>query len=282
RFSDGLPESINMTDMPEANDNLLDEEMETTFEILQEMRSAASHARNKKGMKLRHPVAKVTLIAENKETAKRAQNLSELLKDDLNTRSFEALLTDVMAEFTMLTVKPNYKTLGPKYKDMMKHLVATLETVDAVKLRSDMEKGKASVTVNGKKLTLETGDVEFEESLPEHLSFADSKVGKVYVDVTRTKELEAEGLVRDVIRRVQVMRKELDLKVEQSVDVLLYFSEDDAVELSKMFEAHLANEIRADSLDMMGPSAKPKWKNFSYVKEWDIDDLKLKVGMNPK
>jgi isoleucyl-tRNA synthetase len=282
RFADGLPESINMTDMPESEDGLLDKEMENTFEILQELRSASSHARNKKGVKLRHPVAKVTLIADSKETAKRSESLTALLKDDLNTRDFEVLLTDVLAEFTTLTVKPNYKTLGPKYKDMMKQLVATLETVDAAKLRADLEKGKATVTVEGKKLKLEPDDVEFEEKLPDHLSSADSKIGKVYVDVTRTKELEAEGLVRDVIRRVQVMRKELDLKVEQSVDVLLLFSDVDSVELSKMFEAHLANEIRADSLELKGPSAKPKWKDYSYVKEWEIDDFKLKVGMNPK
>jgi isoleucyl-tRNA synthetase len=282
RFSDGLPESINMTDMPGPDDKLLDEEIESTFEILQELRSASSHARNKKGVKLRHPVAKVTLIADSKETKKRSESLEDLLKDDLNTREFEALLTDVMAEFTTLTIKPNYKTLGPKYTDMMKQLVATLQSVDAVKLRADLEKGKGSVTVDEKKLKLDPEDVEFEENLPDHLSFAESKIGKVYVDVTRTKELEAEGLVRDVIRRVQVMRKELDLKVEQSVDVLLFFSDDDSVELSKMFEKHLANEIRADSLEMKGPSAKPKWKDYSYVKEWEIDDLKLKVGMNPK
>ena len=282
RFSADLPESINMTDMPGVDKRLLDKEMEESFEVLQELRSAASHARNKKGVKLRHPVAKVTLIADNKETKKRSESLEDLLKDDLNTREFEALLTDVMAEFTTLTVKPNYKTLGPKYTDKMKQLVATLQSVDAVKLRADLERGKGSVTVDGKKLKLDPEDVEFEESLPDHLSFAESKIGKVYVDVTRTKELEAEGLVRDVIRRVQVMRKELDLKVEQSVDVLLFFSDDDSVELSKMFDKHLANEIRADSLEMQGPGSKPKWKNYSYVKEWEIDDLKLKVGVNPK
>ncbi|MFW9964598.1 MAG: isoleucine--tRNA ligase [Candidatus Sifarchaeia archaeon] len=282
RFADGLPESINMMWMPEPEDSFLDKELEATFEVLQELRSASSHARNKKGVKLRHPVAKVTFIAESKETAKRAESLTELLKDDLNTREFEVLLTDVMAEFTTLKVKPNYKTLGPKYKRMMKQLVSALENVDAVKLRTELEKGKATVTVDGEKLSLERDDVEFEETLPDHLSYADDKIGKVYVDVTRTRELEAEGLVRDVIRRVQVMRKELDLKVEQSIDVVLMFSDDDSIELSKLFEAYLANEIRADSLDMRGPSAKPKWKEYSYVKEWDIDDLKLKVGMNPK
>ncbi|GAH05257.1 unnamed protein product, partial [marine sediment metagenome] len=151
--------------------------------------------------------------------------------------------------------------------------------VDAVKLRADLEKGKATVKVKGKKLELVQGDVDFEESLPDHLSYADSKIGKVYVDVTRTKELEAEGLVRDVTRRIQVMRKEMDLKVEQSIDIVLHFSDNESVELAKMFEDHLKNETRAVTLDLVGPDIEPGWKKYSYIKEWEIDDLKLKVGM---
>jgi len=164
----------------------------------------------------------------------------------------------------------------------MKQLVAQLQKVDAVKLRDDLEKGKAIIEVSGKKLELVQGDVDFEESLPEHLSYADSKVGKIYVDVTRTKELEAEGLVRDVTRRVQVMRKELDLKVEQSIDIVLHFSENESVELAKMYEDHLKNETRAVTLDLVGPEREPSWKKYSYIKEWEIDDLKLKVGMTAR
>ena len=282
RFAEGVPESINLTDMPMPVDKLMDTEMEATFDVLQELRTASSHARNKRGVKLRHPVAKVTLIAVDKETSKRAESLKELLLDDLNTRDFESLLTDVLAEFTQLSVKPNYKALGPRYKDMMKDIVAQLQKEDAVKLRESLEKGKATITVKGKKAELVEGDVEFEESLPEHLSYAESKIGKVYVDVTRTKELEAEGLVRDLTRRIQVMRKEMDLKVEQEIDVALLFSEQDAVELAKMFEDHLKNETRAITLSLAGPDEEPAWKKYSYIKEWEIDDLKLKVGMTAR
>jgi isoleucyl-tRNA synthetase len=281
RFADDMPESINLTDMPMGVEKLIDPEMEKTFEVLQELRSASSHARNKKGVKLRHPVAKVVLIAEDEETSKRAESLKNLLLDDLNTREFEVQRTDVMAEFTQLSIKPNYKTLGPKYKDMMKQLAARLQEVDAVKLRTDLERGKATVEVAGKKLKLIEGDVEFEESLPDHLSFAESKIGKVYVDVTRTKELEAEGLVRDVTRRVQVMRKDLDLKVEQSIDLVLQFSDEESVELAEMFKVHLTNETRAQSIEIVSLKNEPAWKKYFYIKEWEIDDLTLKVGMSP-
>jgi isoleucyl-tRNA synthetase len=281
RFADEIPESINLTDMPMGVIKLIDSEMEKTFDVLQELRSASSYARNKKGVKLRHPVAKVVLIAEDEETSKRAESLKGLLSDDLNTREFEVQRTDVMAEFTTLSIKPNYKALGPKYKDMMKQLAARLQEVDAVELRADLEKGKAVVEVAGKKLKLVEGDVEFEESLPDHLSFAESKIGKVYVDVTRTKELEAEGLIRDVTRRVQVMRKELDLKVEQSIDLVLQFSDEESVELAEMFKEHLTNETRAHSIEIVSLKNEPVWKKYSYIKEWEIDDLILKVGMSP-
>ena len=282
RFAEDLPESINLVDMPEVEQEMLDTEIEGTFDVLEELRTASSHARNKKGVKLRHPIAKVSFIADSDETLKRAQSLKDLLLVDLNTREFEVLITDVMAEFTHLSVKPNYKSLGPKVKGKMKQLVATLQTLDAAKLRDDLSKGSVSVKVDGDKVKLDPEDVEFEESLPEHLSFADSRVGKVYIDVTMTKELKAEGLIRDVTRRIQVMRKEQDLNVDQSIDLLIQFSDDESLELSKMFEDYLATETRSDSMGLVGSKAKPKWKTFTYVKVWEIDDLTLKVGMTAK
>ncbi|MHA1588298.1 MAG: isoleucine--tRNA ligase [Candidatus Thorarchaeota archaeon] len=283
RFQKNLPESINMTEMPEVEKVFLDLKKESAFDVLQELRSASSHARNKKGVKLRHPVAKITLIAASKEIVESAKSLKPLLLDDLNTTDFEVFETDVMEGFVQLSIKPDYKVMGPKFKDKMKDLVDALQETDAAKLRDDLGKnGTAVVEVSGQKIKIEQGDVHFEETLPEHLSHAESKVGRVYVDITRTRELEAMGLVRDVTRRVQVMRKEIDLSVDQSIDVLIRFSESESVELAEMHKDYLTTEVRADSLELVGPKSKPKWSTYSYAKEWDIDDLTIKVGMNPK
>ncbi|MHA1772134.1 MAG: isoleucine--tRNA ligase [Candidatus Thorarchaeota archaeon] len=280
-YRDDLPESINMTDMPEVDKKLLDTELEATFDVLEELRSAASNARNKKGVKLRHPVAKVMLVPASPEVAKRAESLKQILLNDLNTRSFEIVDSDVMEGYASLTIKPNFKALGPRVKGKMKALVAVLQKTDAAKLRADLEKGKATVEVEGETIELQPGDLEFEETLPDHLSSAESRIGRVFVDVTRTRELEAEGLIRDITRRVQVMRKELDLSVEQNIEVTIKFSDQESLELTEMNKEYLATETRAKSVDFVGPKAKPKWKTFKYVKEWEIDDLKIKVGMSP-
>ncbi|TFG05287.1 isoleucine--tRNA ligase [Candidatus Thorarchaeota archaeon] len=282
RFGNGLPESVNMADMPSVDESLLDPEMEAMFEVLQELRSAASHARNKKGVKLRHPVAKVMLVADSEETASRARSLEDLLLDDLNTREFEVVESDVMDEFVHLSMKPNYKALGPRLKDKMKDFVELLDTLDAEELRNNLEDGEATVEIGDDAVTLEPGDVEFEETMPEGLSSSESKVGRVFVDVTRTENLEAEGLVRDVTRRVQVMRKELDLNVEQALKLVVEFSNEESTRLAEMFEEYLANETRADELRLVGPGSEVNWKDYDYVKDWEVDDLTLKIGMNPK
>ncbi len=281
-FCEGLPESINLTDMPEPDDTLVEPDIEATFDVLQELRSACSYARNKKGVKLRHPVSRVIVLPTSPEIAKRVESLKALLSGDLNTRDLEVLPSGSVPDFTRLVVKPNYRTLGPKFKAMMTGLMAVLETADLTKLRADLQKGQAVLTVDGKDLTLAPEDLDFEESMPDHLSFADSKIGRVYVDTTRTRELEAEGLVRDVTRRVQVMRKEMDLNVEQRIRLAIMFSDKESVELAQMFSDYLATETRAAKMQLVGPLARPGWKQFAYVKEWELEDLKLKVGMSPE
>jgi len=282
RFCEGLPESVNLTDMPEADDTLVEPDIEAAFDVLQELRSACSYARNKKGVKLRHPVSRVIVLPTSPEVAKRVESLKPLLSGDLNTRNLEVLPAGSVPDFTRLVVKPNYRTLGPKIKAMMTGLMAVLETADLTKLRADLQKGQAVLTVDGKDLTLAPEDLDFEESMPDHLSFADSKIGRVYVDTTRTEELEAEGLVRDVTRRVQVMRKEMDLNVEQRIRLAVMFSDKESVELAQMFSDYLATETRATKMQLVGPQARPGWKQFAYVKEWELEDLKFKVGMSPE
>ncbi len=282
RFSTSNLESINMTEMPGVSDPLFDSEIEAAFHVLQELRSASSHARNKKGMKLRHPVAKVMLIPASDEVGHRALSLRELLLEDLNTRQFEVLDSEVVSEFIDLSVKPNYQTLGPKYKDKMKELVKVLQEADANKLRTDLQKGEAALRVGEENLKVELEDVEFEESLPEYLSRAESRIGDVYVDLTRTEDLEAESLVRDVTRRVQVMRKELDLDVDKNIDLVVQFSDKNSLQLAQMYEGYLSNETRAESTILAGPQEEPEWSQYDHVKTWEIDDLEIKVGMTPR
>jgi isoleucyl-tRNA synthetase len=219
------------------------------------------------------------LIPSSQDVARRAENLKSLLEDDLNAREFKVLRSDVVPDFTLLVAKPNFKSLGPKYRDGMKKLLAALERSDAAQLRTELQKGNAIVTAGTDRFVLEPDDVEFEESLPDNLSSAECKIGRVYVDVTRTRELEAEGLVRDVIRRIQVMRKEMNLNVEQRVDLMIQFSDREAADLAGMFSDHLSTETRSSKTQLVGPDSKAEWKPFKYVKEWEIEDLRIKVGM---
>jgi len=282
RFSDDQPETINMADMPDVNESHLDEELEATFDVLEELRSAASHARNKSGIKLRHPVMKIMFVPASDDAAGRAKNLHDILLEDLNTREFEVINPEQASQFIELEANPNYESLGPKFKGDTDAVVSALENADAQSLKEKLDDGSTMLDVNGKKVKLEPDDVSFSEQLIGELSRSDSRFGTVYVDNTRTQDLEAEGLVRDVTRRVQVMRKEMDLDVEKMLNLALKFSDEESVKFTKMFSDYLATETRAESMEILGPDDTADWKSFEYVKDWEIDDLTLKVGMTAK
>ena len=104
------------------------------------------------------------------------------------------------------------------------------------------------------------------------------------VETMEQGELSLEESLKSFERGVQLTRscqKALQ-DVEQKIEMQLQFSDDNSVELVGMFEEYLSTETRAENLSLFGPKEKPNWKDFTHVKDWEIDDLKLKVGMTPK
>ncbi|MEM2141845.1 MAG: isoleucine--tRNA ligase [Candidatus Thorarchaeota archaeon] len=281
KFGDSDVESINMTEIPDADMDLNDPEVERAFDLLQELRTAASHARNKRGVKLRHPVASVMFLPSTPEARTDAQRLSGILPEDLNTKEFLILDESSVPSFVKVVAKPNFKVLGPRVRDKMRQLVASLESTDVTSLRRDLEKGSARLRVGDEYIELVPGDLEFEETMPDNIGVAQCRMGTVYVDVSRTRELLAEGLIRDVTRRVQVMRKELDLSVEQFVKIAIRFSDEESRELAQSFTDYLSSETRARSLKILGPKGRTRWSDFKHVKDWEIEDLKIRIGMSP-
>jgi hypothetical protein len=77
------------------------------------------------------------------------------------------------------------------------------------------------------------------------------------------------------------MRKEMDLSVEQRVDLMIQFSDGESANLARMFSDHLSTETRSTKTQLLGPESQAEWKPFKYVKEWEIEDLKIKIGMTP-
>jgi isoleucyl-tRNA synthetase len=161
------------------------------------------------------------------------------------------------------------------FKGDAKKVVEALKTADPFQVKSGLEAGEAVLSYEGKSYLITGEMVEFKEIPPENLSAADFSKGFVYVDVTLTDELQAEGYAREIIRRIQDMRKEMDLRMEEQIRAVVNLDSLKILNLVVGQKGYIANEVRASelemgqNLDMLG----------ELVKDWEVEELKLRVGI---
>ena len=178
-----------------------------------------------------------------------------------------------------LEMSPVYKKIGPMYKGEAQKVIAALKEADPFQLKSQMdsnESGEAVLTSQDKTYPITKEMVEFKEIPPENLSLAEFSRGSVYVDATLTPELQTEGYAREIIRRIQDMRKELDLKVEDKIKASVDIENKTILDMVQSQRSYIAGEVRASELEM-GTGQKIEGK---LIKEWEVEELKISIGID--
>ena len=170
-------------------------------------------------------------------------------------------------------LKPNHSHIGPKYKEKAKRIVEEIEKLDNKKLYEDLsEKNSINITVDDEEINLLKDDFEIFESEKQNIASTKIEDISLFIDTNLTPELEAEGFAREIVRRIQSMRKELDLDVEQHISTMVEL-EKDRQDMLKKWETYIMEETRSDKYIY---SHKPLGK---LVKTWDIDDIQVKIGI---
>jgi isoleucyl-tRNA synthetase len=171
---------------------------------------------------------------------------------------------------------PVHKKIGPVFKGDAKKVVEALKTADPFLVLSQLDAGEAVLSWEGKSYSITGEMVEFKETPPENLSAANFSKGFVYVDVTLTSELQAEGYAREIIRRIQDMRKEMDLRVEDQIRAVVNVDSKKILDLVLGQKGYIANEVRASELELgHGIDAKGK-----LIKDWEVEELKLRISID--
>ena len=117
--------------------------------------------------------------------------------------------------------------------------------------------------------------IHFEETIPEHISAADFSLGTVYVDVSLTDDIRAEGYARDIVRRIQNMRRELDLAVEDKIDVFVQVEDGRLVDLIDSWRDFISDEVRAKKLEL-GMDVQVRG---DLVREWTVENVDMRFGI---
>jgi isoleucyl-tRNA synthetase len=244
-------DTVHMCDWPTPDEVYHYPGLETGIEVVRAVEEAGLNARDQAERKLRWPVSQVLVTANDEESASAVDEYRDLLRERLNARSIEVVAPDEEWGELRYSARADMSVLGPKFSgsanDVMQVLNdarVTESTLDALETEVETE---LDMSVD---LTDEM--VEFVTETPEDVagtvfSVAGEDRGAVYVDAALTDDLESEGYAREVIRRVQNMRKELDLEKEQNVRLELDIGDQRVADLVDEREDLIANEVRASS-----------------------------------
>lgn len=268
------PQSVHMCKWPAAKKELIDKRLEASMALVREVSEAASNARQKGARKLRWPVSEI-VIAPHKDVVD-LDNLEPVLKGQTNSKKVTVLSPGQRPKMK-LEIAPVHRKIGPVHKSDAKLVVEALRLADASKVKRQLdEEGEAHLSIGDKSYTITREMVQFSELPPENLSAAEFSKGFVYVDVTLTPELESEGYSREIIRRIQDMRKELNLRVEDRISAVVDIESKPILDLAMRQKEHIASEVRAAKFELgLGLELKGK-----LVKDWEIEGVCVRIGID--
>jgi len=265
-----MPESIHLCDYPQVEHDRMHDDLEAGMAHIRELVEEGRALRSKININVRYPLPEATIVCSLEEE-QLLHNLLELLQEELNVKTIS--FTRDNKKLIMVVLKPNYARLGPKFKDQAKHIVDTLQGIDNSILQQHLQKQKHyELEVDGKTIQLLPEDFESKEADQPHLVKAVTPYALLFLDTRLTEELEAEGFARELVRRIQSMRKDMDLHVEDHITTEMHLDEPHQHKL-KPWLTYMKEETRSKTLTFV---SKPKG---TLVKNWDIDKVSIEIGL---
>ncbi len=259
------PESIHLCDFPAVEESHIDQQLEADMAEVLHVVVMGRAARNTANLKNRQPLAQMFVKADHALS----DFYVEIIEDELNVK--KAVFTDDVREFTTYTFKPQLKTVGPKYGKQLGNIRKALSEVDGNEAM-DTLKGTGALTFdfgNGPVVLAEEDLLIDMSQKPGYVTEADSAV-TVVLDANLTPELVEEGFVRELVSKIQTMRKEAGFEVMDHITVYEQGNEN----ISKIFTGH-ADEIKSEVLAEEIVSGQTD----GYTKEWNINGEQVTLGV---
>lgn len=258
------PESVHLCDWPEYHAEWVDADLESNMDFVLKVVVEGRAARNTANMKNRQPLAMMYVKSE-KELPELYRNI---ITEELNVKGLT--FTDNVEDFTAYTFKPQLRTLGKKYGKLVPAIGTALKEVEGADFMSTLRaEGKATLTVEGEEIVLEMDDVLVDTSEKDGFVSSGDNNLTVVLDTNLTPELVEEGFVREVVSKIQTMRKEANFNVTDRIRV--FHSGND-----KIAEILKNNDV---SVDVLAEEVVAK-EGGELSKEWNINGEVVTLGVS--
>ncbi len=259
----GENESVHLEKYPVADESLIDETLEEEMEIAIKIAEAGRRARQLANIKLRQPLASMTIVA-NEKYHPIIEKFVDVLKEEVNVKNIE--IRSTAGSMINVDIKPNYRVLGPKLKGDIKKVLRELQNFPVEEILTKLKSG--GINVAGYLLTED--DFNIVEKPAEGILAVEAEglPIAVYLDTNINEELRLEGFAREIVRRIQAMRKDMDLEYAQKIKTF-YMGDEELLKAIDKFRDYIMKETQSIEME--------KGEFEGYAKEWNIDGKKIKI-----
>ena len=260
--------SVHLVLFPEYDESLIDKDLEERMDIAQKISSMILGLRRKVSIKVRQPLEKIMVPVPDKYFREKFEAVKDLILAEVNVKEVEYI--DDTSSILVKKIKPNFKTLGPRYGKLMKEISNSIASLTPQEIASFENDGNHTVIINGQKIELTSEDVEIiSEDIPGWQVANDGKL-TVALDITVSDDLRYEGIAREFVNRIQNIRKENGYDVTDKITVLI--EDNDFVrEAVNRHASYIASQTLATSVSLA------RNLNGENLREVEIDEVVVKM-----
>jgi isoleucyl-tRNA synthetase len=260
-------ESVHLADFPTAEPSRIDLDLEEKMGLAQDISSLVHSLRKKHKIKVRQPLHKILVPVLDKAFEDHIRAVEDLILSEINTKEIEYL--DDTSGVIVKKIKPNYRKLGQQYGSKMKAIAGAIAGFSADDIATMEQQGTFAIEANGENINLTIEDVEIvSEDIPGWLVATEGKI-TVALDITITDDLRKEGIARDLVNRIQNIRKDKGLDVQDKIKLIMERGDEIVNRAVEDFGAYICEETQALNFQLTDRLADGV--------ELEIDEFKLKL-----
>lgn len=265
--------SVSMVKWPETDATRLIEGLERSMKQARAIVRTSQIFRQELGLNLRWPIKKMTISASSEDVATAVKTFADIIKNQANVKEIELVPENQEWAGQELIVVPNPNVIGKAYKQRESKIARMLKVLPAKEIKAKIEAGEYSIGIEGELIKILPEMVRFETKLPEGVVSKEFGNGILYFDTNMDDSLLAEGFAREIIRRIQQMRKEMGLDPEEFIKLRVKMDEDLLDLLDKWLEK-IADSTRATQMEVVEEIA-----DDDYIVEWPIKEETVTIGV---
>lgn len=264
--------SVHLTNFPESNEGAIDKDLEAKMALAQQISSLVHSLRKKHLIKVRQPLSRILIPILNEKTRDQVQAVEDLILSEVNVKWIEYI--DDTSGVLVKKIKPNFRKLGQQFGPKMKLIAAAISNFGNNEIAVLEKGGNVEVKIEEESVQLTIDDVEItSEDIPGWSVATENNV-TVALDIAITDELKKEGIARDLVNRIQNLRKDMGLDVQDKIAISYEKNEDLINAAIESNQAYISGETQALEINLL--------EHLSDGKDLDMDEFSIKVKIEKK